>query len=74
MSNTATWLKEKVASLPADTTVAIIATENEIKAGELSHFLGDLVKDTNFMADFKMSGSHWLYYGGKRVVIVYKDS
>ena len=54
--------------------MAVVATSDQIKAGELDHLLGEKAKCPHFLADLKMSQTHWLYENGKRVLVVQKNS
>ena len=68
--NFSTWLKNQIKT--QKNTIAIVATQDEIKSGELDTILPPgLSKCEDFQADLKLSKAYW-FYNEKRMLLVAK--
>lgn len=76
-SGTRNWLHDKMAQ-SKDSTVAIVAHQDDIKAGVFDEILpngSELAKSEEFLADLKMSSAYWFYHNSaKRVLLLQKTA
>ena len=70
------WVQTKIGEIKkqsADTTIAIVATEGEVKNLDFKAMIPESGED-DFLADLKMSQTHWFYFESKRTLLIAKNA